>query len=280
MPASRLFALGLASAGALAACSRYVDIGARTDASDATPGVADTSTPEASLPDIARSDASTPDAASSILWSSNFESGDSSEWNQGGATVGGTFSRLVIMSVAEERAHTGTRAMKIGFDTSDGQDHMAELYRRVEPGPAYYSAWYFISEMHAPDRYWTVLYFFYQKEPGNSATRHGLWDVNLDRQSVYFYDEPGSHQTNPQPRKTYPIGQWFHLEAYFAYEPARNGHVTVWLDGDQILDVPNLGVAASDNLYWGIGSDSNGMDPPRCTMYVDDAKISTTRLGP
>jgi hypothetical protein len=187
---------------------------------------------------------------------------------------------LVTTSVAEDRAHTGTRALKIGFDTTDGQDHMAEFYRRVEPGPAYYSAWFFIAETHAPNRYWTVLYFFYQGDAGVSTTRHGLWDVNLDKQSIYFYDEPGSHQTNALPRKTYPIGQWFHIEAYFAYETGRNGHVTVWLDGDQVLDVTNLGAAPSDNLYWGIGSDSNGMDPSRCTMYVDDAAISTTRLGP
>lgn len=256
--------LCLLGAGAMAACDRQVDLGVKSQSSPGGAG-------DARVPGT--------DAKGAVLWSTSFEGGDASDWNQGGPSVGGTFTRMVTPVVVDTRAHRGTRSLEIAFDTSDGQQHMAEFYRRVEPNPAYYSAWFFINERHVPNRYWTVLYFFYQTQAGVPSTRHGLWDVNLTSQIAYFFDEPGEQQTNPSPRRTYPVGQWFHIEVYFSYE-GRNGHITVWLDGEQIVDVPDLGAAVSDNLYWGVGSDTGGMDPTDCTMYVDDAAVSMTRLGP
>jgi hypothetical protein len=217
--------------------------------------------------------------AAGILWSSNAESGDFSDWQRGGAIQGGTYQQMTTVMVADQQAHSGTRAYRINFDSSNDQDHMAEFYRRVETAPAYYSAWFYIPEAHAPTTFWTVLYFFYQLQPGTAFSRRGLWDINLNRQSAYFFDETSRRQVDAQPRKPYPIAQWFHLEAYFSYE-GRNGHIRVWLDGEQILDVPNLGAAPSDDLYWGVGSDTDGLTPAGCTLYVDDAAISTSRVGP
>jgi hypothetical protein len=304
----RLLVLVLASAAVNAACDASVDIGRKLiqqpppggtggqpgsdpgfdaapdpDAApdtgpDAGPPLAD-ALPPADDPRI--SDAEPPgDALATILWSTSLENGDLSDWSQGGATVGGAYQQRVTAAVSNERAHTGTRAIRIAFDTADDQDHMAEFYRRVEPGPAYYSAWFLIPEARAPSTYWTLLYFFTEGQAGNSFSRRGLWDVNLDRQSVYFFNEAARRSVDPSPRVPYPIGQWFHLEAYFAYEPPRNGHITVWLDGQPVLDVPDLGVAPSDNLYWGVGSDTDGVRPSNCTMYLDDAAVSTARLGP
>jgi len=218
--------------------------------------------------------------AATILWSSNAEAGDFSDWQRGGAVLGGTYQQMTAVSVSDQQpAHGGTHAYRISFDSSNGQDHMAEFYRRVEPAPAYYSAWFYLPEAHAPTTFWTVLYFFYQLQPGTASSRRGLWDINLNRQSPYFFDETSRRQVDAQPRKPYPIAQWFHLEAYFSYE-GRNGHIRVWLDGEQILDVANLGAAPSDDLYWGVGSDTDGLTPAGCTMYVDDVAIATSRLGP
>jgi hypothetical protein len=170
--------------------------------------------------------------------------------------------------------------MKLVFDSSDNQGHMAEFYRLAETGPAYYGAWFFLDEAHAPRQYWTLFYFFFEREAGNRATRQGLWDLNLNKLTLYFYDEIAARWVDATPQKPFPFGQWVHVEVYFAYEPPKNGHLRAWLDGEQILDVADLGRAPSDNLYWGIGSDTNGVSPPACTIFVDDATISTARLGP
>ncbi|MEA2701089.1 MAG: hypothetical protein QOI66_5360 [Myxococcales bacterium] len=284
MSSVRLFALGLA-AWILAGCGRYLEIGQRaiepvTDGGiEAVPSsdTADTSGAPADATDQAPGETE----VGGVLWQSNLETGDLSEWDRGGHTVGGTYQQRVMTSVSTEQAHSGSHAIKISFDTSDGaSDHMAEFYRRVEPGPAYYSAWFFIDGAHVPGVYWTVLYFFYEKTPGDSTSRHGLWDVNLEKTNPYFYNETNQKSISTQPTTPYPVGKWFHLEAYFAYQPERNGQIQVWLDGVQILDAPNLGPATNDNLYWGIGSDTDKLTPSACTIYVDDAVVSTKRIGP
>lgn len=270
-------------AGALAGCNRYLEVGQKAiGGSGGAAPTADAGSGGAPMMDAGGGEEAAADGpASSILWSSDLESGDFSDWQRGGAAAGGVVREHVDATVATGQAHSGTHAVRINFDTSDGQaDHMAELYRRVPTAPAYYSAWFFIDGAHTPDQYWTIFYFFYQRTPGDTTTRHGLWDINLGRTNVYFFDEPNTHTINPTTPKAYPMGRWFHLEAFFEYQPARNGHVRLWLDGDEVMDVTNLGAAPSDNLYWGIGSDNDHMTPSSCTVYVDDATISTERLGP
>jgi hypothetical protein len=283
----RLLVLVLTSAVVSAACDASVLIGRKQinqppempggEAPDAAP---DTAPPSADTAPDSDGPAPPVDTLATVLWSTSLESGDFSDWSLGGAVTGGTYQQRVTASVSDQRAHTGSHAIQLDYDTADGTDHMAEFYRRVEPGPAYYSAWFLLPEARAPTTYWTLLYFFTEGQAGNSNTRRGLWDVNLGRQAIEFFNETNRRTTPPTPRIPYPIGQWFHLEAYFAYEPPRNGHIIVWQDGQPLIDVPDLGVAPSENLYWGIGSDTDGLTPSSFTMYVDDAAISTARLGP
>lgn len=287
----RLLVLIFSSAVISAACDTSVRIGRKqidqppetpvpettdaaldTAANDALPSADTRPTTDVPAPPV--------DTLGMVLWSTSLESGDLSDWSQGGAVTGGTYQQRVTASVTDQRGHTGNHAIRLDYDTADGTDHMAEFYRRVEPGPAYYSAWFLLPEARDPTTYWTLLYFFTQGTAGNSNTRRGLWDVNLGQQAIYFFNETNKRLANPTPRIPYPVGQWFHLEAYFTYEPPRNGHIIVWQDGQQLIDVPDLGVAPSENLYWGIGSDTDGLTPSAFTMYVDDAAISTARLGP
>ena len=266
------------------ACNQSLEIGKRVelplpDAAVNVDGGQDVGADDAAEPAEARlapGDATAP----TIIWSSGLESGDTSDWSRDGAAIGGSNQHLVTAAVSQEQTHNGMHALKIEFDTADGQDHLAEYYRKVEPGPAYYGAWFFIKEMHTPATFWTVLYFFYQTQAGNALTKHGLWDLNLNNKTVYFYNEVMKNYVDAVPRKPYPVGAWFHLEVRFAYEAPRNGHITVWQDGEQIMDIANLGAAPGDNLYWGLGSETDALTPSNCTIYIDDATVSTGRIGP
>ena len=273
----------LAGGAFLGACGQALEIGRTATKSDA-----DAAPPTDGAADMIRGDdggsadgADGADGGAGVLWTSTFEGGDTTEWSAGGGTQGGGDQHGATTGVAQDQSHGGTHAYRISIDTTDRSDRGAELFRRVVDGPAYYSAWYFISEAHAPTTYWTVFAFMYEMQEGNVSTRHSLWDVNLNDQFAYFENEATTKFVDASPRVPYPVGRWFHLEARFAYEGTpRSAHITVWQDGTQILDVSNLGTAPTDFLYWAVVNYSNALTPPVGTIYIDDAAISTQRLGP
>jgi len=273
----------------LPACHQSIEIGVKSGGEtvdamrppdvvqDTTPPPPDLAPPfDAPLDVAAEADGADP----GILWSSDFETGDLSEWMQGGMAVGGTNQHLVTVTVSPDQAQHGQSSAKIVFSAADGQDHLAEFYRKVADVPAYYSAWFYINEAHTPGPYWQLLYFFYEDLAGNAGTRHGLWTFNMNSKTIFYYNEKTRDIADTVPSIPYPVGRWFHFEVYFAYDPPRNGHLTVWQDGVQVMDLPNQGAPPNDNLYWAIGSETDKLTPAACTMYVDDAAISTRRLGP
>lgn len=285
--------------GLLCACNQSIEIGeklrvaepvgdssvpdpaAAAGAEAAPAGAGGMPSPPVEQPDAAGAGGEpAPAASSGIIWSSSAESGDVLDWTEDGPAYGGELLQSVTRTVSMEQAHSGSSSVKLSFSTGDGQHHWAELYRKVETAPAYYSAWFFITEAHVPSVYWSVFYFFSEATPGDSTTRRALWDLNLNNESVYFYDEITKKFVDAAPRKPYAIGRWFQLEAYLDHPPGGGGRLVVWQDGEQILDIAELGVAPSDTLYWAIGSQTDQLSPAACTMYLDDAVISTTRSEP
>ena len=88
--------------------------------------------------------------------------------------------------------------------------------------------------------------------------------------------------TSPMP---IPIGQWFHLESYYKWDKNGNGRLTTWLDGVQIWNVGGITTEFDwpFNVYkreWAINNYASNTTPSTHTIYVDDAAISTSRLGP
>ena len=55
-----------------------------------------------------------------------------------------------------------------------------------------------------------------------------------------------------------PVGQWFHVEAFYRNAPDASGRLTFWLDGRQIVDVANQPMAPTPFVEWNacsIGAD-------------------------
>jgi hypothetical protein len=59
-----------------------------------------------------------------------------------------------------------------------------------------------------------------------------------------------------------------------------NGHLSVWQDGELILDLTSLSPAPSEHVYWAIGTQSDQLSPSKCSLFADDAVISSGRVGP
>jgi hypothetical protein len=229
-----------------------------------------------------------PDATPTILWTADHESGDLSAWRMGGgADGGGDYQASGQTEVLRERAHGGSGyAAKLTIDTSDGADHTARLYRRTANGGAYYSAWFFFSQAHTPIEWWSIFLFRAQRDPNDIESFVNLWNLNVERPdgggnlTLSFYDHLTGQYTRPATPTPLPVGQWTHLEAYFNYAPPSSTRITVWQDGQLLLDLTGLGQSPSSYLYWSIGTGSNGLLPRVSTIYIDDAAIATGRLGP
>ena len=77
-----------------------------------------------------------------------------------------------------------------------------------------------------------------------------------------------------------PEGRWVHLEAYYRKAADQTGQVIVWQDGAQLLDVAGVRTANDDDLQWAVTNYGQDTAPADVTVYVDDAAIGTSRLGP
>ena len=241
------------------------------------------------IADIGAGSEQGPDAPPpTIIWFADHESGDLSAWRMGGgADGGGDYQASGQTEVSRERAHGGSGyAAKLTIATSDGADHTARLYRRTVNGGAYYSAWFFFSQAHTPIEWWSIFLFRAQRDPNDIESFVNLWNLNVERPdgggnlTLSFYDHLTGLYTRPATPMPLPIGQWTHLEAYFNYVPPSSTRITVWQDGQLLLDLTGLGQAPSPYFYWSIGTGSNGLLPRVSTIYIDDAAIATGRLGP
>jgi hypothetical protein len=77
-----------------------------------------------------------------------------------------------------------------------------------------------------------------------------------------------------------PIGRWFQTEALVRAAGDATGQLTVWFDGTLVFDVSGQPVMPSSYVEWSVGGVAEVISPAPATLYVDDAAISTERLGP
>jgi hypothetical protein len=225
------------------------------------------------------------DAARTLLFSADQETRDLSPWHEGGDFAGGDYQGGGTDAVSTEHAHSGSYAVKFTIDTSDGQDHATRVYRRTAPSPAYYSAWFYLSEGHSSFGWWTVFLFRALTDTTNINSAAVLWDIGFERRQngdlgLVLFDHATLANAYAPAGNVVSVGKWVHIEAYFDYAPPQSTRITVWQDGAQVIDAQGLGQASSDYIYWAIGNGANGLVPSVSVVYADDAAISTVRLGP
>jgi hypothetical protein len=75
------------------------------------------------------------------------------------------------------------------------------------------------------------------------------------------------------------VGRWFQTEAFFRAANDATGRLQVWFDGTLIYDLTEP-TTPSDYVEWSVGAIAEIITPAPATLYVDDAAISTARLGP
>lgn len=254
----------------------------------------------------------------SILWYADHEKGDLSEWepvnckypgggifNTGGKEAiaqatdliahSGRYSAQATIRGAV-RAANGNRAVRLMRWTDRPWDHGGQYL----PKSAYYSVWFFLPKAYNANKYppwdpgdggwWNIFQFKADDEAGESQP---IWSLNvyhddatgtLDLGLYSHVNVPASiEQIKPKP---IPIGRWFHLEAFYRVSYEKQGEITIWQDGQRILHAGNVKTAIcleNEHAVWGIGNYTDhiagGKTEGSCSIYFDDAVISTQRIG-
>src|SRR5690606_5025204 len=100
-------------------------------------------------------------AAPTVLWSSDHETGDLSEWDLLDSEAppeliwgGGTLD--TVLGGGTNNGY----GVQFTIDTTvDALSHGARLYRSIEPEPAYYGAWFRLEGYHEVSDWWSILVF-------------------------------------------------------------------------------------------------------------------------
>jgi len=223
------------------------------------------------------------DGGGGILWHANFEVADLSEWVGDGN--GGIYmdARATKPAATADVSHQG-RHSGIATFAPMGLTSWSYLYRDQPSLPeAYYGAWFFIPTTLQINSWLSVHHFGYHPTAGSADTMP-VWDFHVYPTSdgslaARLYESStfkNFEQPNPVP---VPTATWVHFEIFYRKAADATGEIIVWQDGVQILDVTNALTAPTDFGQWDAGGGSNDIAPSPAAVYLDDATISTTRVG-
>ncbi len=220
---------------------------------------------------------------SSILWSARHETGDLSEWTQGGK--GGTEADApdTSLAISTDVAHSGRYSVKL----TNGAVSMyedAHLWRQDDyPVDAYYSAWFYLPRAYQTTADWSIVQFQIPTADGGVGQ---LLDIDLRSLpdgdlilSVYDHRAAYLRAATPDPAIPVPIGRWFQIEAYYRNAGDDTGEVAIWLDGQLNYDL-HRPFGASGTVYWTVCSKTFGLSPTESVIYIDDAAVSLARVTP
>ena len=186
-------------------------------------------------------------------------------------------------SYSVEQHHSGEGSAKIIIDTSTAKDQISRLYRRIETPSAYYIAWFYLAEDHAPESWWSIFLFRAVKDRNFSID---LWSVDLvktaqDTLSVVVFDHANNKTLDVPSHPAVPVKQWFQIQAFLEQKAGQPSQLTLWLDGVQFLSLQNTtAVPVNQPLYWVIGNGAGKLTPGRSTVFIDDAQIATSFVRP
>lgn len=214
-------------------------------------------------------------------WSTDFEVGDFSDWDEGGAFYGGEYdwgnvNGYVDLGVGRDGSNgvvANIHSVARG-ETSGG----VRMYRRIQEGPAYYSAWFRLEEAHTVANWWSIFLFHALDDALDLDNDVSLWDVRVEEtpdgeMALQFFDHDVMLGTLAGPAGVVKSRRWFEIKAYLDYRPPNDTRAVVWLNGTLLFDMKRLHTDSHANVFWSIGNGGSELDPEESTLYVDDAAI-------
>jgi polysaccharide lyase-like protein len=233
---------------------------------------------------------SAPAHPGTVVWSADMETGDLSQWSapdvpSGPHTGGGVFnSGLATARVdAVGLAHSGLHSATLFVNTQSAEElptSGTRLFRWLEPEKypeLYYCIWFYFPQRYVPNGnppWWNV--FQWKSKRGDTSDPFIALNVgNRPDGAMYFYAyDKNAKNSYGQSIKNIPEERWVRIDAFYKCSGEKNGQITFWQDGTQILDIGNVQTRYPDgNCSWSVNNYSTSLNPSTATIYVDDAAI-------
>lgn len=216
------------------------------------------------------------------LWRANHETGNLSQWWSAGG--GGEFdSGDADTVVSAKRPHTGRYSAQMTLTTNSSGTRLFR-WREPERRPAaYFSAWYYVPRRYIVDQWWNI--FQFKSESEDKSRTDPFWVVNVGNRArggmfLYLRDERAG-RTYGQRLKNFPARRWVHLEAFLRQSANATGRLVLWQNGVKLFDLQGITTTFPGGAqHWSVNNYGDGIRPTPATIFVDDAAISTARVGP
>ena len=225
------------------------------------------------------------DLGSNVLWSSDLERGDLSEWTAapGGGPVPDPMGGLI--EVVAGLSHSGTHAIKLTNSANMDSDGPGVFRELIAPPELYYSIWYYLPSAYVTNTQWTIQKFRTRTPDGTMLSENLDLDLRTlpgGQVALYVFSHDPQYLQSPlaDPVPFVPVARWFQVEVLFRPATDASGRLVVYLDGDPVYDLGNRRTAGTNDIVWtpcNIGTD---IQPAPSVVYVDDAAISLSRVGP
>lgn len=223
------------------------------------------------------------------LWSASMETGDMSEW---GATDnrGGEFnSGNAVDGASKDVAHTGQFSAKLTIMTANADRGASgvRLFRWGQPQDypqLYYSTWYYFPYNVSVANWWNIMQWK-SKHTGASGS-DPFYALNVANRPdgsmyLYLYDTQRRVSYSPTVSVSLPTSKWTQIEAFYSCSGDNSGHLAIWQDGALLFDLTNQNTRFEEgDCQWSVNNYSDQLSPSPVTIYIDDAAISLTRIGP
>src|ERR1041385_4508956 len=206
-----------------------------------------------------------------VLWSADMETGDLSQWsvpdvpsgtNAGGGVFNSGFATSSVDAVG--LAHSGLHSAKLfvnTLNTGEFPTSGTRLFRWLEPEKypeLYYSVWFSFPQHYVPNGnppWWNV--FQWKSKRGDTSDPFIALNVgNRPDGAMYFYAyDKNAKNSYGQSIKNIPEERWVRIDAFYKCSGEKNGQITFWQDGTQILDIGNVQTRYPDgNCSWSVNN--------------------------
>jgi len=225
-----------------------------------------------------------PPEPTGVLWFTDHADGDLSGWSRddcGGAFLIGGGEASVTADVARSGGYAAALTIR---DVAGDQG--ASLFRWCESrshAELYYATWlYFPDTFQDVESWWNVFQFKSRAPDGRNDAFFVLNVGNDPDGDMHFYLFDWQERlAYEQTVATLPVGSWVHLEVRYLSASDGDGSLTVWQDGVALFDLDGVNTRYPDGTTeWSVNNFAAGIAPDPATIYVDDAAISTERIGP
>lgn len=216
-----------------------------------------------------------------LVWSTDHESGDIADWEDGGNYYGGEYEwGNVGFAVDQGAGRDGSQGLSVTINTGDREEPSqgVRFYRRIADSPAFYTAWFRLETAHTVEDWWSISLFHARDDTLSLENDVSLWDVRVvdtpgGEMALQFFDLDSMQGITADARGQVRPGEWFELAFYLDYRPPDASRIVVLRDGVLLFDVPALQTGLETNVFWAIGNGAGYLSPAESTLSIDDASI-------